>query len=168
MDINMTDADEVLGLDNLFRALVVQRSRVYVRRSCEQEDGGSEILFPKPKEPRVIPYSVKQTYGKLLGMIEEAFHKKKPLFSLAVYYPYAYYKGDDESIDPLAQGRQKQVVSLIRTGFLKRFESSAEAFKMSCWTLLRKLLAWVEVHTETDQKKLRGEIQYWNIRSLCF
>ena len=31
MDINMTDADEVLGLDNLFRALVVQRSRAYVR-----------------------------------------------------------------------------------------------------------------------------------------
>lgn len=152
VDINMVDADDVLKMDSLFGALIVQRSRAYVKKSCEQE-GDGEVPFPKPKEPKIIPYSVKQTYGKLLTMIEEAFHKEKPLFSLAIYYPYAYYKGDDESIDSFAQGRQKQVVSLIRIGFLKRFESSAEAFKMSCWTLLKKLLAWVEVHVETDHEK---------------
>jgi SNF2 family DNA or RNA helicase len=161
VDINMVDADDVLEMDNLFGALVVQRSRAYVKRSCEQE-GGGEVPFPEPKEPKIIPYSVKQTYGKLLTMIEDAFHKEKPLFSLAIYYPYAYYKGDDESIDPLAQGRQKQVVSLIRIGFLKRFESSAEAFKMSCWALLRKLLAWVEVHAETGIE--RSLIERWKLQ----
>ena len=160
-DINMVDADDVLEMDNLFGALVVQRSRAYVKESCKQEDSG-EVPFPKPKEPKVIPYSVKQTYGKLLGMLEEAFHKEKPLFSLAIYYPYAYYKGDDESIDPLAQGRQKQVVSLIRIGFLKRFESSAEAFKMSCWTLLKKLLAWIEVHAETGHE--RSLVERWKLQ----
>ena len=55
----------VLGTDALFQALVVQRSRAYVRRSLEAA-GDGDILFPKPREPKVQPYSVKQTYGKLL------------------------------------------------------------------------------------------------------
>ena len=90
-------------------------------------------------------------------MVEQAFSKNKPLFALPIYYPLAYYKGPDESIDPLQEGRQRQVVRLIRTGFLKRFESSVEAFRMSCWNLFRKLLAWVEVHAETGGEKQRLE-----------
>jgi len=44
-------------------------------------------------------------------------------------------------------------VSLIRTQFLKRFESSVHAFRASCWNLLIKLLAWVEVHAESAHEK---------------
>ena len=151
-DIDMIEAEEILSQDTLFRELVVQRSRTYVKQSMVN-NGNSEILFPIRKAPQVVDYSIKQTYGKLLDLIEEAFNKKQPLFSLAIYYPYAYYRGDDKTIDPLVEGRQKQVVSLIRTSFLKRFESSVEAFTMSCWTLLRKLLTWVEAHAETDNEK---------------
>jgi len=151
-DFDALEAELVLSQDDLFRRLVVQHSRSYVKKSITQGNG-QDILFPKPKEPKVVPYSVKQTYGKLLGMIEQAFSKEKPLFSLAIYYPYAYYKGDDASIDPMEHGRQKQVVSLVRTSFLKRFESSVEAFTLSLRTLLRKLLAWLEIHAETDHEK---------------
>ena len=51
------------------------------------------------------------------------------------------------------KGRQAQVVALIRTQLLKRFESSAYAFRATCEGLLQKLLAWVEVHSETAQEK---------------
>jgi hypothetical protein len=136
------EAEKVLTRDELFRTLVVQRSRAYVKKSQEQY-GGPQALFPKRADPQVVPYSIKKTYGNLLVMVEKAFNKKKPLFSLAVYYPLAYYKGPDTSIDPLTKGRQNQVVSLIRTQFLKRFESSAHAFGMSCEALLLKLLAWI-------------------------
>ena len=30
-----------------------------------------------------------------------------------MYYPFHWYKGPDKSIDPLQEGRQKQVVGLI-------------------------------------------------------
>lgn len=158
-ETNLVEAEQILNQDALFQALVVQRSRAYVRQSVATSEGAGTILFPKPREPQVVPYSVKQTYGKLLTLIEDAFSKEKPLFALPIYYPFAYYKGDDKSIDPLVEGRRKQVVSLIRTGFLKRFESSAEAFNMSCWNLLKKLLAWVEVHAESDSEK--GRIERW-------
>ena len=147
------EAEQVLSKDDLFRALVVQRSRAYVKKSQEQY-GGTQALFPERKEPQVVPYSVKKTYGNLLKIVDQAFSKDKPLFSLALYYPFASYKGPDTSIDPLKQGRQKQVVSLIRIQFLKRFESSAHAFSMSCESLLLKLLAWVEKN-EPQGEELR-------------
>lgn len=155
IETNQVEAEQILGEDALFRALVVQRSRAYVKKTAAQE--GGEIPFPKPREPKVVPYSVKQTYGKLLGMVEDAFNKKQPLFSLPVYSPYEWYKGDEETVPDFERGRRKQVVTLIRTQFLKRFESSVEAFTMSCWNLLRKLLAWAEVHSETQHEKDRLE-----------
>lgn len=154
--IDMSDAGQIMGQDSLFKELVVQRSRSYVVESMKNEQGNGAV-FPTPRSPKVVPYSVKQTYGKLLKMVEDAFKKDKPLFSLAIYYPLAYYIGEDDTVDPIAENRQKQVVALIRTNFLKRFESSAEAFRQSCWTLLRKLLAWVEVHAETKGEQSRLE-----------
>ena len=148
-----TEAEQVLSNDALFRALVVQRSRAYVKKSQEQY-GGTRAIFPTREDPKVVPYSIKKTYGNLLSVVDQAFSKKKPLFSLAIYYPLAYYKGPDTSIDPLKEGRQKQVVSLIRIQFLKRFESSAHAFGTSCETLLQKLLAWV-IKNEPQGEELR-------------
>lgn len=156
------DAEEVLAHDKLFSALVVQRSRAYVRRSQENQ-GVSAMTFPTREDPHVADYSVKKTYGKLLELMEEAFAKEKPLFSLAIYYPLAYYKGENKEIDPFAENRQKQVVGLIRVQFLKRFESSAHAFERSCERLLQKLLAFTEKHSETEGEKNR--LERWKIRN---
>jgi superfamily II DNA or RNA helicase len=150
------EAERVLLGDNLFRSLVVQRSRAYVKQS-QLQHGGTQAVFPNREAPKVAEYSVKKTYGHLLSVVEDAFNKNKPLFSLAIYYPLAYYKGTDESIDPFSEGRQKQVVGLIRTLFLKRFESSARAFELSCYTLLLKLLAFVTKHSQTRSEKSRLE-----------
>ena len=72
-----------------------------------------------------------------------------------MYYPLHWYKGPDKDIDPFEQNRQRQVVGLIRTNFLKRFESSVTAFELSCNRLLKKLLAFIQVHSETEREKRR-------------
>lgn len=153
-ETNETEAEQVLSTDSLFKAVVVQRSRAYVKES-QKQNGGTEVIFPVREPPQVAVYSVKKTYGRLLEMLEAAFSKDKPLFSLAIYYPLAYYKGDNADIDPLMENRQKQVVGLIRVQFLKRFESSVRAFQMSCQDLLLKLLAFVEKHSQTMPEKHR-------------
>ena len=44
-------------------------------------------------------------------MIEQAFAKEKPLFSLAIYYPLAYYSGENrESIRSLRIAKSKSSV----------------------------------------------------------
>jgi superfamily II DNA or RNA helicase len=153
--IDQNEAEEVLQNDALFRALVVQRSRAYVKASQEKY-GGSQAIFPDRQDPLVVDYSVKKTYGRLLTMIDEAFSKDKPLFSLAIYNPLAYYKGGGE-VPAFEEGRQKQVVGLIRIQFLKRFESSAYAFERSCMNLLYKILAFVTKNSVTPAEVRRLE-----------
>ncbi len=156
---DLSEAQQVLTKDDFFKNLVVQRSRSYVKKSMAQEDG--KILFPTPSEPKVVDYSVKQTYGKLLAMVEEAFHRQKPLFSLTLYYPWDYFLGSEDELKEqemaMQTGRQKQVVQLIRTSFLKRFESSVTAFEFSCRTLMKKLIAFYQVHADNNRESDRLE-----------
>ena len=116
-----------------------------------------QTAFPERWDPQVAAYSIRKTYGRMLDLFEKAFAKQNPLFTLPMYYPLHWYRGPDKDIDPLEEGRQKQVVGLIRTNFLKRFESSVAAFELSCDRLLRKLLAFLEVHSESDAEKKRLE-----------
>lgn len=164
-ETDLAEAEEVLRDDTFFQELVVQRSRAYVKQSLAEEDG--QVLFPKSSSPKVVPYSVKQTYGKLLGMVEDAFHRTKPLFSLVMYYPWDFYLLDKSNLEEKDKawevGRQKQVVRLIRTSFLKRFESSIHAFTASCKTLMKKLLAFYQVHAEEQRDK--DHLDKWLIRN---
>lgn len=152
--------ETALQKETLFEHLVVQRSRSYVKESQLLLEGG-EIMFPTREIPRVAPYKLKITYGRLLESVEKAFSKTKPLFALAIYYPLGYLHTETE--ESLETGRQAQVVALIRVQFLKRFESSAKAFEMSCWRLLKKLLAWIEAHTVSAHNKNR--LAKWKIRN---
>jgi hypothetical protein len=158
---DLFEAEQVLAGDALFQALVVQRSRAYVRQSQLQQ-GGSVAVFPTRENPRVADYDLKKTYGRLLAKVEQAFAKDKPLFSLAIYYPLAYYSGDDQTINKFVENRQKQVVGLIRTQFLKRFESSAHAFACSCDRLLVKLLAFATKHSDSPVEQRR--LERWKAR----
>ncbi len=156
VEIDAQSAEEMLSKDDLFQELVVQRSRSYVKRSLKQH-GGQRVSFPIRKAPHVADYSLAQTYGDLLKSLEEAFLKGQPLVTLPIYYPLAYYRGDDESIDPMVEGRQKQVVGLIRTLLLKRFESSATAFEATCEDLLLKLLYFVRLHSPKYAARWEGQ-----------
>ena len=162
VDISTAEAEQVLGRDDLYRAIVVQRSRAYAKRSQEQS-GGASVSFPTRQPPIVAKYSLEKTYGKLLKDIEKAFNKKKPLLSLAIYNPLGYqvqFTLEDMKTNQefaFEKGRQEQVVGLIRTQLLKRFESSAWAFQSTCEGLLMKLLAWIEVHSTKSTEKKRLE-----------
>ena len=145
------EAQEMLVGDPLFRGLVVQRSRSYARASQIQETG-SAAAFPERQDPIVADYSIRKSYGKLLDLVDQSFTKDEPLFALSIYYPLHYYKGPNPDVDPFEENRQKQVVGLIRTNFLKRFESSVYSFERSCDRLMLKLIAFLMVNSETDRE----------------
>lgn len=147
IETNTLEAEQILQSDKLFNALVVQRSRAYVKESQIQQ-GVSQTLFPAKLPPTVADYSVKKTYGHLLDVLDKAFKKNSPLFSLAVYHPEAFVTGE---ADTRLNNRQAQVVGLIRTNFLKRFESSTFSFQRSCERLLGKLMAFIEVNGDKSE-----------------
>jgi superfamily II DNA or RNA helicase len=159
---HMEEAEELLAKDTIFQHLVVQRSRAYARESQLRETGKAAI-FPVRKAPQVAEYSIKKTYGRLLDMFENAFKRQNPLFTLPMYYPLAWYTGADGTIDPFSENQQKQVVGLIRTNFLKRFESSVAAFEVSCERLLQKLLAFIEIHSDSAPQKKK--LEQWKLNN---
>ena len=75
--------EDALQKDIIFEELVVQRSRVYVKKS-ESGCAGGAVVFPTREVPRVAPYKLKVTYGRLLESVEQAFSRTKPLFALTV------------------------------------------------------------------------------------
>ena len=123
---HLEDAQDILVSDEIFRELVVQRSRAYARESQIQEHGEA-AAFPTREDPQVAWYSVRKTYGVMLNLFEKAFARRNPLFTLPMYYPLHWYRGPDTDIDPLEEGRQKQVVGLIRTNFLRTAPAQVRA-----------------------------------------
>ncbi len=89
---HLEDAKEILSADNVFRKLVVQRSRAYARESQLREKGEAAV-FPERAAPKVAGYSIRKTYGNMLDNFEKAFSKKNPLFTLPMYYPLQWYTG---------------------------------------------------------------------------
>lgn len=149
------EAEHILKGDFLVRELVVQRSRAFVKKSLSVSEG-AEVLFPNRKPPIVAAYSLKTSYGKLIDDFVHSFLRKDSagrnitILSLAIYSPYedAYYRGDKSKIDDFKQGRQAQVVNLIRILLLKRFESSAVAFEETCIRIFVRLRKFVDDYKE--------------------
>lgn len=146
----MSDTEVVFHGDELINQLVVQRSRAYVKESLSLAEG-EEVQFPKRQPPIVAEYSLKKTYGSLIDHFVNSFFRRDnsgrviPILALPVYSPYEdiYYKGDPSKIDDMTFGRQTQVVNLIRQLLLKRFESSAAAFKDTCIRIYERSLKFL-------------------------
>jgi superfamily II DNA or RNA helicase len=142
--IDLTEFDALMEHDRWLQSIIHQNSRKYAVESSRVA-GGARVLFPEKQTPKVVQWSFSLIYHKLLEELDAAFKKDHPLFVLPMYYPLAFSTSRD--VDPLAENRQKQVVSLIRTIFLKRFESSVAAFAGSCLDLSRKIIRWLEANT---------------------
>lgn len=160
--VHFAEAQDILFSDMFFRQLVVQRSRAYARASQKQQHGAAAV-FPERRDPQVAKYSIRKTYGRMLDLFERAFAKQSPLFTLPMYYPLHWYIGPDKEIDRIEENRQRQIVGLIRTNFLKRFESSVAAFEISCNRLLKKLLAFIQRHSDSEAEKSR--LERWKMQN---
>lgn len=147
---DMTAIADLMAKDKLFRSVIHQNSRKYAVESSKLA-GGSEVVFPDTQVPRVVPYDFGALYTPLFNELQTAFSRATPLFILPMYYPLAF--STDKEIDTRAENRQRQVVALIRTIFLKRFESSLAAFAGSCLDLSAKVLGWLDVNTKITREQ---------------
>ena len=158
---NAIETDSIFRDDMLVNELVIQRSRAYVKKSLSMLERDS-VLFSVRQPPTVAEYSLKKSYGKLIDDFIDSFYRQDkitkrivPILAMAIYSPYSdtYYIGDKTKIDKMQQGRQMQVVNLIRQLLLKRFESSAAAFEETCIRIFVRLKKFVEDYKEAGNKR---------------
>lgn len=113
-------------LFNLLEEIAVRNTRPYIRVAYPNATlGGKPVQFPQ-RRLRTIEYSLGQTYAGLYSDIVTDIER----LSLAPYNLESYKK-EDVGIDELEQGREVGLVGIFKTRFLKRLESSIEAFRLS-------------------------------------
>lgn len=138
------DPDDLTAehLFDVLDAVAVRRTRHFVKRYYPREtievDGEpTPIQFPKPRV-RSIAYNLESIlpgfFARLAHALDcnegECSHEGElvsaPTLSLARYVPSRYLRGGH------AESFQLQLAGLLRSGLLKRFESSSHAFALTC------------------------------------
>ena len=117
-------------LFNLLEEVMVRNTRPYIRAAYPNATiKGKPVAFPN-RRLHTVEYDLGATYGGLYDEIVAAIDS----LSLAPYKLEAYKKKSaiaDEEQHKFEEGREEGLVGIFKTRFLKRLESSIEAFRLS-------------------------------------
>ncbi len=120
-------------------ATTVKRTRQFVKKHYTNDlikmaDGRQvKISFPKPI-PSTIKYDLDAVLPGFFDRLEQALMptNEQPELTLARYQPERYPAGDK------TPGTDLPIVGLLRSGLLKRFESSSDAFAKTTGKMVRE------------------------------
>lgn len=149
----------VFELFNLLEEVVIRRTRPFIRKAYpEATIRGKTIRFPERKL-KTVQYNLEATYAGIYDRIVSRIDKLK----LAQYNLEAYKKAGVE-VDDFEIGREKALVGIFKTRYLKRLESSIEAFRIS----IKRALAFLQTFESfiLDGKVLRSADFHKAIRYL--
>jgi SNF2 family DNA or RNA helicase len=115
-----------MGLFNLLEEIVVRRTRAFIRRAYpEATISGERIKWPERKL-HTVQYNLEATYSGIYEKIVNGIESLR----LAPYNLESYKKAG-VSVDEFERGREEALVGIFKSRYLKRFESSVEAFRIS-------------------------------------
>lgn len=115
-----------LALFNLLEEVAIRRTRAFIRKAYpEATIRGEKVTFPDRKL-RTVRYNLERTYAD----IYDEFVAGVESLRLAPYNLESYKKAG-VAIDELEAGREQALVGIFKSRYLKRFESSVEAFRIS-------------------------------------
>ncbi len=127
--------DGSFALFNLLEEVVIRRTRAFIRSAYpEATIAGRKVHFPTRKL-KTVRYNLEATYG---GIYDEIVSGIESL-ALAPYNLESYKKKGVE-VDEFEAGREQALVGIFKSRYLKRFESSLEAFRIS----VRRALAFLK------------------------
>jgi superfamily II DNA or RNA helicase len=135
-------AEGSIRIFNLLEEVVIRRTRQFIRRAYPDATiRGKKITWPS-RQLRTIEYDLEATYEgfykHIVGQIEA--------LNLA-HYSLEGYKRSRQEQDDFELGRQVALVGIFKSRFLKRLESSIEAFRIS----IRRALEFVKTFAEYVQ-----------------
>jgi superfamily II DNA or RNA helicase len=141
--VRRQDVPAGVVLFNLLEEVMVRNTRPYIRAAYPNATiKGKPVAFPN-RRLHTISYDLGATYGGLYDEIVAAIDS----LSLAPYKLEAYKKISavtDEEQHKFDAGREEGLVGIFKTRFLKRLESSIEAFRLS----LRRALIFEETYKD--------------------
>ena len=129
---------------NLLEEVVIRRTRQFIQRAYpEATIHGKKVTWPK-RQLRTVEYNLEAAYE---GFYQQTVRRIESL-NLA-HYNLESYKQDDKP-DDFELGRQVALVGIFKSRFLKRLESSINAFRIS----IRRGLEFVKTFDEYLQDNI--------------
>src|SRR6266849_2482190 len=124
-----------IALFNLLEEVVIRRTRPFIKEAYPNATiKGQPISWPERKL-KTIRYNLEATYG---GIYDKIVNRIETL-RLAPYRLETYKKQGIRR-DQFEEGREEALVGIFKSRYLKRFESSVEAFRIS----VRRALQFLE------------------------
>ncbi len=120
------DHETGIALYNLLEEVVIRRTRAFVRTTYpEAMIRGEFIRWPK-RCLKTVRYDLESTYSGIYDKVVETVEN----LQLAPYRLETYKKIGMER-DEFEQGREEALAGIFRSRYLKRFESSVDAFRIT-------------------------------------
>lgn len=130
-----SDRDSSIALFNLLEEIVIRRTRPFIKATYPNATiNGKPITWPERKL-KTMRYDLEATYGGIYDRIVRRIEGLR----LAPYRLETYKKKGIER-DEFAEGREEALVGIFKSRYLKRFESSVDAFRIS----VRRALEFLE------------------------
>ncbi|MBI5528505.1 MAG: helicase [Deltaproteobacteria bacterium] len=138
-----------LALYNLLDEIVIRRTRPFIRKAYpEATIQGQKIQFPE-RRLKTVTYDLEATYARIYDTVVRGIESLK----LAPYNLETYKKRGVEK-NAFEAGREEALVGIFKSRYLKRFESSVDAFRIS----VKRALAFLKTFEAyiLDGKLLRS------------
>ena len=120
------DGREMVAIFNLLEEVVVRRTRSFIRTAYPEATIKGEPIHWPQRKLRTINYSLENTYTNIYETVVTGID------SLYLSpYNLEEYKGAGVKRDEKELGRQSALVGIFKSRYLKRFESSVAAFRIS-------------------------------------
>lgn len=123
---NVQPRSNGVALFNLLEEIVIRRTRPFIRKAYPNATiSGQKVSWPERKL-RTVRYNLEGTYAGIYDDIVSGIEELR----LAPYSLESYKKAGVEK-DEFEEGREQALVGIFKSRYLKRFESSVEAFRIS-------------------------------------
>ncbi len=149
---------ETTALFNLLEEIAIRRTRPFIRQAYPRATiRGVEIRWPT-RRLRRVSYNLECTYAGIYDAVVagiDALHLTP--------YNLEDYKRTDLPRDEFALGRQAALVGIFKSRYLKRFESSVAAFRISirrALAFLRAFEAWLDEGRLLDSTPFQEALRF--------
>ena len=123
---NVADHETGVALFNLLEEVVIRRTRAFVRETYpEAMIRGERIRWPD-RRLKTVRYDLESTYSGIYDRVVDSVEGLR----LAPYQLETYKKAGVKR-DEFEQGREEALAGIFRSRYLKRFESSVDAFRIT-------------------------------------
>lgn len=129
------DQDSSIALFNLLEEVVIRRTRPFIKATYPNATINGKLITWPERRLKTIRYDLEATYS---GIYERIVSRIEGL-RLAPYR-LEMYKKTGVNRDEFEEGREEALVGIFKSRYLKRFESSVDAFRIS----MRRALEFLE------------------------